>query len=92
MAVLTVDVVAADRKVWSGDASLVSAPAADGEIGILAGHSPILSALTAGTVRVSANNGVTHKFTVSGGFLSVDQDVVTVVVDEATVVSDHDAK
>lgn len=53
MAVLTVDVVAADRKVWSGDASLVSAPAADGEIGILAGHSPILSALTAGTVRFS---------------------------------------
>lgn len=84
MAHMSVDVVAADRKVWSGEATLVSAPAADGEIGILAGHSPILSALTSGTVRVTDLHGNKQAFVVSGGFLSVDQDVVTVVVDNAT--------
>ncbi|WP_029068481.1 F0F1 ATP synthase subunit epsilon [Jonesia quinghaiensis] len=84
MAHMSVDVVAADRKVWSGDATLVSAPAADGEIGILAGHSPMLSALTSGSVRVTDPRGNKRVFVVSGGFLSVDQDVVTIVVDNAT--------
>ncbi|TQL01257.1 F0F1 ATP synthase subunit epsilon [Cellulomonas sp. SLBN-39] len=85
MAQLEVDLVAADGKVWSGAARLVSAPAADGDIGILAGHTPILSVLRPGSVRVEpAGGGATLSWRVDGGFLSVDDDQVTVVVDAAT--------
>lgn len=91
MAQLVVDVVAADRKVWSGTATLVSAPAADGEIGILAGHTPILSALRAGNIRITPDKGDRVLFEITGGFLSVDHDEVTIVVDQATVLSGTDA-
>lgn len=85
MAQLEVDVVAADGKVWSGSARQVSAPAADGDIGILAGHTPILSVLRPGAVRVvPAGGGAPLSWHVDGGFLSVDSDQVTVVVDSAT--------
>ncbi|MBT0992695.1 F0F1 ATP synthase subunit epsilon [Cellulomonas sp. DKR-3] len=78
---LEVDLVAADGKVWSGSARQVSAPAADGEIGILLGHTPILSVLRAGEVRVRTADGQALSWQVDGGFLSVDDDRVTVVVD-----------
>ena len=88
MAQLEVDVVAADGKVWSGAARQVSAPAADGDIGILAGHTPILSVLRAGSVRViPSGGGAPLSWQVDGGFLSVDSDQVTVVVDSATTAS-----
>ncbi|MBI9116128.1 F0F1 ATP synthase subunit epsilon [Sanguibacter suaedae] len=83
MAQLEVDLVAADRKVWSGTAKQVSAPAAEGEIGILAGHSPLLSALRAGRVSITAADGSAITAGISGGFLSVDEDAVTIVVDSA---------
>ena len=91
MAQLQVDVVAADRKVWSGTATLVSAPAADGEIGILAGHTPILSALRAGHFRITAEKGNKVEVEITGGFLSVDHNVVTIVVDSANVLAGVDA-
>lgn len=84
MAHLDVELVAADHKVWSGEASMVSAPAADGEIGILPGHEPILAILRAGTVRITPVGGSAPRHvTIDSGFLSVDDDRVTVVVDNA---------
>lgn len=80
-ATLEVDLVATAGKVWSGTARQVSAPAADGEIGILVGHTPILAVLRAGDVRVRTEEGETFSWHVTGGFLSVDSDHVTVVVD-----------
>ena len=81
-ATLEVDLVATDGKVWSGSARQVSAPAADGEIGILAGHTPVLAVLRAGEVRVrTAEGDEPLVWRVEGGFLSVDSDHVTVVVD-----------
>lgn len=82
MAQIAVNVVASDHSVWSGPAKLVSAPAADGEIGILAGHLPILSVLNAGHVRVTEENGNKLDFTITGGFMSVDADVVNIVADK----------
>ena len=83
MANLEVDLVAADRKVWSGEASMVSAPAADGDIGILPGHAPVLAVLRPGTVRITDMSGSVHTVKVDAGFLSVDSDQVSVVVDTA---------
>lgn len=82
-AVLEVDLVSADRKVWSGQARMVSAPAADGDIGILPGHSPVLAVLRPGTVRITSADGAVQTVTVDSGFLSVDANHVTVVVDAA---------
>ncbi|GAB2472762.1 F0F1 ATP synthase subunit epsilon [Xylanimonas ulmi] len=84
MAELSVDLVATDRKVWSGIARQVSAPSVDGQIGILAGHTPILAVLRPGTVRVTADEGPVFEVHVTGGFVSVDDNLVTVVADEIT--------
>ncbi len=87
MAPLQVDLVAADHMVWSGQATQVSAPAADGEIGILPGHSPVLSVLRAGAVRITPVDGGRREVRIDSGFLSVDHDRVTVVVDNAQLQS-----
>jgi F-type H+-transporting ATPase subunit epsilon len=84
MAELNVDLVAADRKVWSGGAREVSAPSVDGQIGILVGHTPLLAVLRPGTVKVSTTQGVAVEAHVDGGFVSVDADLVTIVVDKIT--------
>lgn len=88
MAHLEVDVVAADRRVWRGDARMVSAPAADGDIGILPGHTPLLAILREGDVRITATDGSNRSVRVDEGFLSVDADKVTVVVHAATEISE----
>lgn len=84
MAHLEVDVVAADRRVWRGTARMVSAPAADGDLGILPGHTPVLAVLRSGDVRIQATDGSSLTVGVDEGFLSVDGDQVTVVVHAAT--------
>ena len=92
MAHIDVDIVAADGKVWSGRARQLSAPAAEGEIGVLAGHIPVLSVLRPGEIRViPSDGGAVLRWHVEGGFLSVDSDQVTVVVDsvEAATTPTH---
>ena len=54
---LKVSVVAADHEVWSGEASMVVARTVEGQIGILAGHEPLLAMLAAGEVRVTLVGG-----------------------------------
>ena len=79
MSSLNVELVAADRKVWSGEATMVRARSTEGEIGILPGHQPILSVLVEGDVVVVPAQGERRTVKIDGGFLSVDKDVVTVV-------------
>ncbi|PJI84781.1 F0F1 ATP synthase subunit epsilon [Luteimicrobium subarcticum] len=85
MAELDVDLVAADRTVWSGKARLVVAPAADGEVGVMAGHTPLLSVLKPGTIRIRLAEGGSVEADVDGGFISVDSNTVTAVVDGVVV-------
>ncbi|WP_377645634.1 F0F1 ATP synthase subunit epsilon [Oryzobacter terrae] len=80
MMALNVELVAADRKVWEGEATQVSARSIDGDLGILPGHTPILCVLAEGEVRVNTG-GSWHSATVDGGFLSVDHDRVTIVAE-----------
>ncbi|GAA4400533.1 hypothetical protein GCM10023168_09390 [Fodinibacter luteus] len=77
---LTVELVAADRRVWQGEASQVSARSIDGELGILPGHQPLLCVLAEGEVRVNAEGGW-RSATIDGGFLSVDHDRVTIIAE-----------
>jgi F-type H+-transporting ATPase subunit epsilon len=83
VAQLDVDVVAADRTIWSGEARMVSAPSVEGDVGILPGHTPMLAVLRPGTVRITPVSGEVVRATVEAGFLSVDADRVTVVTDVA---------
>jgi len=62
---------------------MVSAPAADGDIGILPGHTPLLAILREGDVRITSTDGVPRTVRVDEGFLSVDDDKVTVVAHAA---------
>jgi F-type H+-transporting ATPase subunit epsilon len=79
---LTVDIVAPERSLWRGEASSVSVPAFDGELGILTGREPVLAVLRPGRVRITpAGGGAAEVVEVAGGFVSVDDDVVMVVVD-----------
>ena len=54
---LNVDLVAADRKIWSGSATMVVAKTAEGEIGLLAGHEPMLAIMAAGQIRITLAEG-----------------------------------
>jgi len=81
---LNVELVAADRKVWSGEASMVRARSSEGEIGIMPGHTPLLGVLLEGDVVIHAADG-DQTATVDGGFLSVDHDDVTIVAESVQV-------
>lgn len=80
MSHLNVELVAADRRVWEGEAREVSARSTEGELGILPGHTPLLGVLVQGEVRIHDDDG-THTAVVDEGFLSVDHDQVTIVAE-----------
>ena len=84
---LTVNLVAADHEVWSGEASLVVAKTVIGEIGIMTGHEPILGVLAAGEVRITLEDGNKIIANAQDGFLSVESDVVTIVAGNAALIS-----
>lgn len=86
---LKVELVSADRMVWSGEASQVIARTTDGEIGILTGHAPLLGVLVDGEVRIAGDGGPVSA-SVDGGFLSVDHDRVTIVAETARVGAERD--
>ena len=85
MADIEVEIVGAEGKLWSGTARQVSAKAGEGEIGILAGHEPVLSVLQPGEVRVfPVGGGEPKRWQVEGGFLSFDSNHLTIVADNVT--------
>ncbi|ANS78642.1 ATP synthase epsilon chain [Serinicoccus hydrothermalis] len=80
MSALQVELVAADRKVWEGEASMVSARSIEGDLGIMPGHTPVLAVLVQGQVRITTG-GSAQEVTIDGGFLSVDEDKVVIVAE-----------
>ena len=78
---LSVTIAAPDRVLWEGEATLVSAPTVEGSIGLLPGHVPILSVLGAGIVKVVQPDGKDRQVDITGGFLSLDHDMVTIVAE-----------
>ncbi len=84
-----VDVVSAEKEIYSGLVEAVFATATMGEIGIYPRHTPLLTSLKAGEVRVLVN-GQEEQFYVSGGMLEVQPHVVTVLADTAMRADDVD--
>lgn len=91
MAEMTVEVVAVERRIWSGEASFVFARTTEGEIGVLPGHEPTLAQLEeAGVVRVDTTDGESITAAVHGGFLSISPEGVTVLAEMAEISDEID--
>jgi F-type H+-transporting ATPase subunit epsilon len=83
---MQVELVSVEREVWSGEADFVAARTTEGEIGILPGHAPLLGQLAEGyDVRVVRTGGDELTVTVSGGFVSVTAERVTILAEAATL-------
>jgi F-type H+-transporting ATPase subunit epsilon len=89
-ATIHVDIVSAERELFSGEATMVFAPAVQGEVGIAPRHTPLLTPLAAGDVRVQKPDGEEEIVYVSGGMLEVQPNLVTVLSDTAVRAQDID--
>lgn len=91
MAEMTVELVAVERRIWSGEASFLLARTTVGEIGILPGHEQTLAQLEeAGVVRIDGTDGTTTTVAVHGGFLHVTPEGVTVLAESAELSEEID--
>lgn len=85
-----VDIVSAEEQIFSGPAEMVYAPAIMGEVGIAPRHTPLISPLKPGEVRLDMGGGKEEFFFISGGILEVQPHVVTVLSDTAIRANDLD--
>jgi F-type H+-transporting ATPase subunit epsilon len=86
---LHVDIVSAEQAIFSGEATMVIAPGEAGELGILPEHTPLLTRVKPGTVRLIMPEGAEDEVIyVSGGMMEVQPDIVTILAD--TSVRAHD--
>ena len=85
-----VDIVSAEKEIWSGPATMVFAPGEMGELGIAPRHTPLLTRLKPGEVRVEDQHGDQESFYISGGILEIQPHVVTVLSDTAVRADDLD--
>jgi F-type H+-transporting ATPase subunit epsilon len=94
VAELEVALVAADREVWSGKASMVIAKTADGDVGVLPGHQPILSVLrpSVAVIKtiVDGEPGETLRIALHGGFIAVDENRVSLLSEAAELAGEID--
>lgn len=90
---MTVEVVAVERRIWSGEATFVFARTTVGEIGVLPGHERTLAQLEdSGLLRIDATDGTTVTAAVHGGFLSITPEGVTVLAEFAEVSDEIDVE
>ncbi len=83
MPTIQVEIVSAQAAIWSGEGVMVYAPGAAGELGIAPRHTPLITELKSGDVRVEQENGEQQFFFISGGILEVQPHLVTVLSDVA---------
>lgn len=93
MADMQVDLVAVERAVWSGRASMVVARTVEGDIGILPGHAPLLAELRHGfAARIEQVDGSVLGVAVHGGFLSVTAEGVSILAESAELADEIDIR
>ena len=86
---IRVEIVSQDRMVYQGDADIVILPGEMGEMGILPNHAPLLSTLKFGILKVRTQ-GQEEYFTVAGGVVEIQPDIITVLADAAENVREID--
>lgn len=80
---ITVEIVDADQNVYSGEGVIVSATASQGEIGVMHGHTPLLSSLKPGHVIIKKEDGSEDSIFISGGFIEVQPKHILILADTA---------
>lgn len=90
MSHLEVELVSAERRVWSGQASMVLARTTEGDLGILPNHAPLLGILVNGVVTIRVADGSVEMAAVHGGFLSVANNRVSILAEVAELGSEID--
>jgi len=89
-ATFQLELVAADKIVWSGEATMVIARTLEGEVGIMANHAPLLGVLAPGTVEIRPDEGSTMIAAVDGGFISVAHNRISILAERAELAEDID--
>lgn len=93
MATMQVELVAVERRIWSGEASMVIARTTEGELGVLPGHAPLLGELAeGGVVRIRPESGDDLVVAAHGGFLSVSDQGVSILAETAEISTDIDVE
>ncbi|GGI55082.1 MAG TPA: F0F1 ATP synthase subunit epsilon [Oxalicibacterium sp.] len=88
---MRVDVVSAEEEIFSGEAEFVALPGESGELGILPGHTPLITRIRPGAVRIKVSEQAEDEFVfVAGGILEVQPNAVTVLADTAIRGADLD--
>ena len=87
---LLCDIVSAEEEIFSGEIDMLVAAADQGDVGIQVGHTPMLTSLKPGPVRLKKSSGDEEVFYVSGGYLEVQPHLVTVLADTALRDGDMD--
>ena len=90
MASIQCDIVSAEESIFSGSVEMIIAAGLLGDLGISAGHSPLLTGLKPGPVRVIGEDKEEQVFYVSGGLLEVQPNAITVLADTAVRAEDID--
>ena len=88
--VMQVELVSADRLVWSGEATRVIARTSEGDVGVLPNHAPMLSTMVDGIVDVTTADGETWIAAVDAGFLSVAGNRISILAEHAEMSHDID--
>ena len=91
MATFNLTIVSAERKIFEGAVKQIQASGVEGELGILPNHTPLLTAIKPGIVKLTLEDGSEEVIYVSGGFLEVQPKVVTVLADVAIRGNELDA-
>jgi F-type H+-transporting ATPase subunit epsilon len=94
VATLQVELVAVERKIWSGEATMVIARTTEGELGVLPGHAPLLGQLAEGgvvTIRTDSGDGDVI-VAAHGGFLSVTERGVSILAETAEISTEIDVE
>lgn len=84
------DVVSPERLLLSEDVDMVVIPAEEGDMGVMAGHAPVIANVRPGTIAVFSGNSVQTRYFVAGGFLEVTGERCTVLAEQATLIEDID--
>ena len=93
MAEISVELVAVERRLWSGNATMVIAQTTEGELGVLPGHEPLLGQLVeGGVVKIRLTDGETVTAAVFGGFLSITGDGVSILAESAELANEIDVE
>jgi len=84
------ELVSPEGLLFSGDVDMVVLPAAEGDMGVLPGHAPVIATIRPGTICIYEGNSVDKRLFVDGGFLEVTAERCTVLADTATPVENID--